>query len=291
MAIIGITGAGGTLGGATARYVLAAHAASELVVFSRAPESLSEFTAVGATARFADFDRPESLDEGFAGVDVLLLISTDAIGRRVAQHEAAISAAARAGVRRIAYTSMPNAGATFPARLRPLSDDHAGTEAALRSAGPAWTILRNGLYLDLESGGWAQAIGTGKLVSNNGSGRHAPLLRDDCAAAAAAVLVGGDSGEHDNVVYDIGGAELLDDTLIARALSAQHGRTVEAVEVSDDDYEQGLVAAGLPPELAAVLTGFGESIRAGLLETPVGDTETLIGRRPVSVAEAIAANT
>lgn len=33
-----------------------------------------------------------------------------------------------------------------------------------------------------------------------------------------------------------------------------------------------------------MLTGFGEAIRAGLLETPIGDTERLIGRPPADVA-------
>jgi NAD(P)H dehydrogenase (quinone) len=46
-----------------------------------------------------------------------------------------------------------------------------------------------------------------------------------------------------------------------------------------------LVATGLPAELAGLLTGFGESIRAGLLETPLGDFEALTGRPPVAIEE------
>jgi NAD(P)H dehydrogenase (quinone) len=37
-----------------------------------------------------------------------------------------------------------------------------------------------------------------------------------------------------------------------------------------------------------VPTGFGEAIRAGLLETPVGDFESLTGRRPVTIEEFLA---
>ncbi|MBS1694603.1 MAG: NAD(P)H-binding protein [Actinobacteria bacterium] len=284
MTIVGITGAAGALGRRTAEYVLASQTPQETVLFSRSPQSLGEFAAAGAQVRQADFDAPATLTEAFGGVDVLLLISTDAVGRRRSQHEAAIAAAVQAGVGRIVYTSMPNADAAFPARLRPLSDDHAATERALAAAGPAWTILRNALYLDLQLGGLAHAGATGQLVSNNGSGRQAPLLRDDCAAAAAAVLLG---DGHDNAVYDIGGADLVDDAAIAAALSTRYGRTVEVIGVSDEAYADGLIGAGVPAELAGVLTGFGESIRAGLLETPVGDTEKLIGRPPVSLAEVI----
>ena len=58
--------------------------------------------------------------------------------------------------------------------------------------------------------------------------------------------------------------------------------------MSDEEYEKGLVAAGLPAELTGPLTGFGASIRAGLLETPLGDTEKLIGRAPVGIEEFLA---
>lgn len=285
MTTIGITGAAGTLGRRTAQYVLAARPADDVVLFSRSPESLTEFTDAGARARHADFDEPAALAEAFSGVDVLLLISTDAVGRRRAQHEAAISAAAAAGVGRLVYTSMSHADTVFPEALRPLSDDHAATEDALRRAGPAWTILRNALYLDTISAGWAEAGATGSLITNNGAGRHAPITRDDCAAAAAAVLLG---DGHDDVVYDIAGAQLLDDAAIAEALTTRYGTPVNVVTVTDEQYAEGLLSAGLPSEMVRVLVGFGASIRNGLLETPLGDTDELIGRAPIALAGFLA---
>jgi NAD(P)H dehydrogenase (quinone) len=257
------------------------------VLFSRTPAALAEYTTAGATVRHADFNQADSLVESFRGVDVLLLISTDAVGHRSPQQEAAIKAAAAAGVNRIAYTSTANADKTFPPKMRPLSDDHAATEEALGGAGPSWTILRNAFYLEAIAGAWAQAAATGKLVTNNGSGYHAAVARDDCAAAAAAVLL---TDGHDDTLYDIAGQRLLDDTAIAAALATHHGRRVDVVSVTDDDYEKGLLAAGLPPELASLLTGFGASIRAGLMDTPLGDTDKLIGRAPTSIEQFLATN-
>jgi NAD(P)H dehydrogenase (quinone) len=274
------------LGRRTAQYVLEAHPPQDVVLFSRTPASLAEYTAAGAEARRADFNRPDSLVESFSGVDVLLLISTDAVGQRRSQHEAAITAAAASGVTRIAYTSLANADKEFPAKLRPLSDDHAATEEALRAAGPSWTLLRNALYLDGSADSWAHAATTGTLITNNGSGRQAPITREDCAAAAAAVLL---TDGHDEAVYEIAGQRLLDDVAVAAALTAVHGRPVEPVGVTDDDYESGLLAAGLPAEIASMLTGFGQSIRAGLLETRLGDTERLIGRTPTSIEQFLSA--
>jgi len=282
MTTIGITGATGALGRRTTEYVLASHPADQVVLLSRSPDALAD---AGASTRFADFDQPDGLADAFSGVDVLLLISTDAVGRRRTQHEAAIAAAATVGVTRVVYTSMANADSDFPARLLALSDDHVATERALREAGPGWTILRNALYFEAAGTGWAQAVATGSLVTNNGTGRYAPVTRDDCAAAAAAVLLG---DGHDGKCYDIAGARLLDDCAIATALGERHGHPVDVATVSDEAYRDGLVAAGLPAEVADVLTGFGETIRAGLFETPLGDFEALTGRLPVAIEEFLA---
>ncbi|GAA3330667.1 hypothetical protein GCM10020331_084170 [Ectobacillus funiculus] len=56
------------------------------------------------------FDRPETLDSAFAGIDRLLLISADGDNEtRIRQHTDAVAAAERAGVKFIAYTSVANA--------------------------------------------------------------------------------------------------------------------------------------------------------------------------------------
>jgi NAD(P)H dehydrogenase (quinone) len=281
MTIVGITGATGALGRAITGYVLRSHPAEQLVLLSRTPNELVVPDGPPVTVRPADFDDPDTLRDGFAAIDVLMLISTDAIGRRAAQHKAAIAAAAKAGVERIVYTSMANANAEFPTRLRPLSDDHAATEAALFTAGPAWTVLRNALYMEAYADMWRKAGSSGRLVTNNGAGCHAPVARDDCAAAAAAVLLG---DGHDNRIYDITGPRLVDDFVIADVLKRRYDRYVDTVCISDQQFHAGLLATGMPTEIADAVTGFGKAIRENLFTTPLGDTEKLIGRSPVDIA-------
>jgi NAD(P)H dehydrogenase (quinone) len=281
MTVVGITGATGALGRRITDYVLRSHPAEQLVLLSRKPNDLRVPDGPPVTVRRAEFDDPDTLRDAFAAIDVLMLISTDAIGRRAAQHKAAIAAAAKAGVERIIYTSLPNANAEFPTRLRALSDDHAATEAALFTAGPEWTVLRNALYLEAYADMWRQAGSSGRLVTNNGAGRHAPVARDDCAAAAAAVLLG---DGHDNMIYDITGPRLVGDCDIADVVTRRYDRYVEAVCISDQQFYAGLFAAGMSPEIAGVTTGFGRAIRENRFITPIGDTEKLIGRSPVDIA-------
>src|SRR3954451_17331110 len=71
-------------------------AASHIVAATRDPNKQSDLAAQGIEVRRADFEDPASLNAAFAGVDRVLLISTDALdkpGRRLAQHEAAIESA------------------------------------------------------------------------------------------------------------------------------------------------------------------------------------------------------
>lgn len=285
MSII-ITGASGHLGRLTAEMVLDRLPASEVVLTTRHPETLSDFAARGAEVRPADFDRPETLAEAFAGGERLLLISTDAVGRRAPQHRAAIGAAKEAGVRHVAYTSFLNPVAENPAVVTP---DHIETEEALRESGLGWTALRNGLYAEYQVPGGAQAIATGRLFHNNGDGGAAYVSREDCAAAAAAVLTGEADG-HGGEAYDVTGPQPLGQDEVAALLGEVSGRPVEAVAVDDEAFVEGLTASGMPEPAARVVASFGRSIREGHLAEASGAVEKLTGRPPRSLREVFEAH-
>ena len=213
-----ITGASGHLGRRTAELVLDAGAAPVLV--TRRPEALAGLAERGADVRYGDFDEPASLAAAFAGGERLLLISTDRVGERLAGHRAAIAAAAAAGVRQIAYTSLINPSDNNPAGVAP---DHRETEEAIRAAGLAWTFLRNAIYAEIMAAGAGPALATGTLVTNAGDGRCSYVTREDCAAAAAAVLT---SDGHEFKAYDISGPEALSVDDIAALYAEAGGRPV-----------------------------------------------------------------
>jgi NAD(P)H dehydrogenase (quinone) len=278
-----ITGASGQLGRLTAELVLARVPASEVTLTTRRPEALSDFAGRGAKVRQADFDRPETLAEAFAGGERLLLISADVVGRRVAQHRAAIEAAREAGVRHVAYTSYLNPVEENPAVITP---DHRDTEEALRESGLAWTALRNAFYAEYQVPAGAQAIATGRLVHNNGEGKTAYVSREDCAAAAAAVLT---TEGHEGRAYDITGPEPLSQSDVAALLSEVSGHPVEAVVV-DDTFVEGLTATGLPEPAARAIATYGRAIREGYLDGTSEAVENLTGRPPRSLQEVFEAH-
>src|SRR3954454_25286486 len=105
-----VTGASGHLGQRVIELLLEANA-GHVIAATRTPEKLAHLAARDVEVRKADFDDPSTLTEAFAGVDRLLLISTDALDgtdRRQVQHRNALNAAARAGVTHVAYSSLTN---------------------------------------------------------------------------------------------------------------------------------------------------------------------------------------
>jgi NAD(P)H dehydrogenase (quinone) len=274
---VGISGASGQLGRGVADKLLAEVDPSELVLVTRTPDALDAYAQRGASVRRGDFDEPDSLREAYQGVDRLLLISGADIGRRVAQHSAAIDAAKEAGVGRIAYTSIVNPTEANAAAAAP---EHRGTEEALRASGVAWTFLRNGIYEDLTANGLQQSIAIGQHTFNSGDGAISYVTRDDCAAAAAAVLTG---DGHGNTAYDITGPEALSGYDLAKLASEVSGKEVVPVNLDDDAFVKMLVEnAGLPEFIAQFAASFGRAAREGQLDLVSGDFEKLTGRPPAA---------
>ena len=163
-------------------------------------------------------------------------------------------------------------------------DDHAGTEAALHSSGVAWTVLRNSLYAHMQVATVDQAIASGQLVTNAGSGAIAYVTREDCAAAAAAVLT---QGGHVGATYDVTGPEAVGAAEMAAIARAVGGAEVEVLHVDDDAYLAGLLGAGLPRGLAELITSFGAAARGGFLAEVSPAVHDLTGRPPRSLAEVV----
>ncbi len=284
MTTIAISGASGHLGRLTAEALLGQVDPASVVLLTRSPEKLADLAERGAVIRAADFNDAEGLTAALQGVDRFLLISTDAIGSRLAQQQTAIAAAKDAGVTHVVYTSAPRPSAENPAVV---VADHRGTEEALQASGLAWTILRNNLYSEFQIAEGAPAVASGQLFTNAPDGAVAWVSRVDLARVAAAVLAGGSS--HEGQVYELGGAEAITRRRFAELLTQATGRPVEVVAVDDAGLTAGLVGAGLPEEVAGVLVSFGAAAREGWLDEASDIVERLTGTPATPLLDTLVA--
>jgi NAD(P)H dehydrogenase (quinone) len=286
IARLAISGASGQLGRRTAELVLSQHAPHHVILATRTPDALADLAARGADVRYASFDEPTSLGTAFAGAERLLLISANDLQRRITQHQAAIDAAKTAGVQHVIYTSGLKPAPPNPAVVAP---SHYVTEQALAASGLAWTVLRNSLYADYQVAEAKRAVETGLLIHNRGAGRVAYVARDDCAAAAAAVLM---RGGHAGVIYDITGGEKYSADALAALYGDLSGQRIEARAIDDASFVAGLVGdAAADDHLrygAELLASFGRAIREGYLDVCSDAVLELTGRRARTLGEVLA---
>lgn len=283
-----ITGAAGQLGQRVIHHLLETYKvpAANLIAASRDTAKLADLAAKGLQTRKADFDDAASLEAAFKGVDRVLIISTDALavpGQRLKQHTTAVNAAVKAGVKHIAYTSMPSPDKS----LVTFAPDHLGTENAVKASGLPYTIIRNAWYLDnymhsmphnLQGGSWYTASGDGKVPN---------ISRDDCALGAAAALA---SGTTDSATYTLTGSQSLSADEIAATIGSAVGKPLSAVKVSDEQLLQGLLGAGLPDFVATMLVSADANIRAGNFDHVTEDFTKLTGKQPQTLKDFFVAN-
>jgi NAD(P)H dehydrogenase (quinone) len=277
-----VTGASGQLGRLVALQLLERLPSDEVILVTRRPHALAELAERGVDVRYGDFDEPESLPAAFAGAERLLLISTNNIGGRTPQHRAALAAAVEAGVSRVVYTSLTNPVPGHPAG--DVAEEHRETEELLFASGLAWTILRYSAYADLQVPLGAMAVGYGKLVTNAGEGRIAPIARHDCAAAAVAVLT---TDGHDGQIYDVTGPEALTQSDIAALVSEVSGQPVEVMPIGDRRLAWALGRLGAPKAVAQAVVNLGVATRENYFDVVDPAFESLTGQPPRSLRDVL----
>lgn len=275
-----ITGAAGHLGRLVTQQLLNIVPAEALILVTRRPEALRATRDRGVEVRYGDFDKRQSLQAAFDGGTRMLLISTDAIGRRVRQHRTAINAAAAAGVEHIVFTSSVNPVAANP--LGTHAWEQGLTEGMLVRSRIRWTVLRFTNFAELVLPPAATAIQNGQLVTNNGSGRIVPISRVDCAEAAIVALT---TDGHDSQTYDITGPEALSTRDLVAMYSEFAGRPVKLVTVNDAVLTTILFGIGTPPAIALGVTAFGRAVRHGFFDVLDPTFERLTGHPPTTLRE------
>jgi NAD(P)H dehydrogenase (quinone) len=236
----------------------------------------------GVEVRAGDYEKPDTLDTALAGADRLLLISSNAVGARVPQHANVIDAAKRAGVKRIAYTSLLHADRSTLG----LADEHRETEALLRASGIPTTLLRNGWYTENYAASIPPALQHGGFLGAAGEGRISGAAREDYAEAAAAALIGDADGEH--VVHELAGDHGFTLAEFAAELSRQAGREIPYVNLAQGEYRAALVQAGLPEPVADMIANSDAAAADGGLFDEGGTLSRLIGRPTTPFGETIA---
>ena len=272
-ATIAVTGATGQLG-QFAIAALQARGASPIAL-ARDPSKVA-----GVAARAFDYTAADAAV--LAGVEVLVLISSNDFNDRVGQHRNVIAAAKAAGVKRLIYTSILKGDAS-PMLL---AQDHIATEAALAESGLAVTVLRNGWYTENYLGALPAVLEHGAVLGAAGEGRLSTASRFDFAEAIAVTAL---DDAHTGKTYELAGDTGYTLADLAAEIASQSGKPVAFANLPQAEYAKVLEGFGLPAGFAAVLADSDARAGEGALFDDSRTLSRLIGRPTTPMADAVRA--
>ena len=276
---IGVSGASGQLGSAVVQALAETVAAENLVAISRTPKT--DRTYAG---RLGDYDQSETLVAAYQGLDRLLLIPGADLrpGIRSRQMLAAVDAAAQA---QVGHVFLLSATGTQREGESAVGAAYWHSEQALiKSAIPAWTILRMSYFSETLVEEVRMSLTAGGLAMLEDS-RVSFVSRGDVAKAAAAALT---SEDHEGAIYQLTGPETLRGKAVCR-LVAQHIQRPFVLNVMRAEVlRAGLLKTGLPDVVADAVVSMKARQARGAYDIVSGDIVRLTGGTPCSLAEILA---
>lgn len=281
-----VTGASGHLGRATLLHLLERRPASQLVALVRDPSKASDLAAKGIELRQGDYLDYDSLLRAFADVEKLLLVSAVAFTDRIKAHYNVITAARQAGVKHIVYTAVARKPESSFV-LSQATEPDIFTAQTLSASGVPFTIAAQGPFLDTLGGFIGSDALSGGIRVLASSEKIAAVTRNDLGEAQAVILT---EPGHENKTYSLnaGSAESFAD--MARIIGDAHGKHVQVVTVTKQQWMDEKIQTGLPEPVAAFLLAWMKAMAGGEFNAPSDDLERLIGRKPTSMEEYLKSN-
>jgi NAD(P)H dehydrogenase (quinone) len=274
---IAITGATGQLGRLVVEKLKSKISIDSIIALARTPEKAVD---LGVEVREFNYNKPGNLTDALIGVDTLLLISGNEVGRRFEQHKNVIESAKKAGITWIVYTSLLHADRSS----LNLAGEHLATENAIKDSGIQFTILRNGWYSENYTGSIPGALAGGAFLGSAGDGRISSAARVDFAEAAVAVLTG---EGHKGKTYELAGDEAYTLTDLASEISRQTGKNIPYKNLPENEYANILKSFGLPEVFANAIASWDTGASKGDLFDNSGTLSKLIGRPTTTLDKTI----
>lgn len=276
--MICITGAGGTLGCEIIRQLILEKTPFRGAFFSE--DKANAARRKGIEAVTIDYNRPETLQDGFKDCEKLFLLGPN-VPNQTALEMTAVEAAKAAKISCIVKQSvMGSADKSFS-----LAKVHRPVEEAIESSGIAWTFLRpNSFMQNIVTFMRKTIIAESTFYSSSEMAKISHVDVRDIAAVAVRALL---ESHHVGKAYTLTGPEALTYDAIAGELSMAFGRKIQHISLSPSDLRKGMIADGMPDVIADRMLDLERYFREGHASQVTSDIMQVTGRKPMSYLDYI----
>ncbi|MFC3148727.1 NmrA family NAD(P)-binding protein [Piscinibacterium candidicorallinum] len=268
-----VTGASGTIGSTLVKLLSEAGANFEVL--------RSKGAATPGT-RVASYEDVAALTEAFRGVDTLFLLFP-LVENKLQLAKNAAAAAKAAGVKHIVRSSGAGADPASPFALPRLQGE---IDAVITATGIPSTFIRPAGFMQNFASFMAGQVQSGTVYAAQGAnGGEAQSLIDarDIAAVAATILL--DPAPHAGRAYTLTGGESLTTQQALDVIGAAAGHPVKYQPVRFEDAVAAMNGMGMPAWMVNLFDSLNRIVAAGYAAGISPDVETLLGRKPISVAQ------
>ena len=226
----------------------------------------------GVEVVIGDFDKPETLDAAFSGVDKVFLV-TAPNPAQVTQANNAIAAAKRVGS---PYVVRLSAGALDPKPDAPprITRQHDEIDAELKASGLAYTILQPHFFMQNTLMAAGTVASEGAMYMPMKDAKIGMIDVRDIVDVAAKVLA---EDGHEGKTYALTGPASISYHDVAAGLSKALGQEIKYVDVPPEAAREAMVGMGLPDWIVGALTEYNKAFSEGSGDFTTNDFEEITG--------------
>jgi uncharacterized protein YbjT (DUF2867 family) len=274
-----VTGATGTVSSEVVKQ-LSVIGGANIKAAVHSTSSIDKIKSQGIDTIKIDYNNSETLHEGFKGVDKLFLL-TPFQSNMVDLSSTLVKQAKRTGINHIVRLSAIGADAESRFTVGRL---HGQVEKLIEESGIPYTFLRPNAYVQNFINFYGPTIeNQNAFYLPAGEGKVSFVDVHDVAAVAVKSLM--DSDRHTGKEYDITGSQALSYEEAAEILSYERGRRIRYVNISENDYRQGMKDVGMDElSINSTIELFAIS-RSGYLSKISPVVEDITGNKPVSFSQ------
>lgn len=261
---------------------------AEIAILVRDKDKAQSLEQTGVDIRVGDYTDYNSLLRAFKGISKLLLVSSNdrqAVENRTAQHINAIKAAKETGVGHIFYTSFVRKPRFENSAIAAFQNSHVESEEFLKNSGVTYTILQNGIYLEMiPIFAGEKVVDSGIILFPSDEGKASFVLREELAEAAANIIT---SAGHENKTYNLTNATSVSFAEVAEAISATIGKKVVFQSPVIAEFQSTLKKFGVPEMYIGMFTMWATAVAENTMDVEDDTLQNFLGRNPTTVQQFV----